>query len=207
MAYTPENNPYIPGDPYSYDLKWIVRKINEWTGKYNSVEEAISKLETDFEDLKNYVIDYLETTDFEGLVDDKLQQMLENGDFETVFEEYVVPKINELIQVYKSIPNFIPSMNVVKTIFRGMVDNVSGYASGACYLQNNECAIAFDSAISNNTIIAVYDISTWALLREQTLEVRHANTLTYNPTTNKIYVGGNASYDKVFARLEEKNKA
>lgn len=27
MAYTPENNPYIPGDPYSYDLKWLVSKV------------------------------------------------------------------------------------------------------------------------------------------------------------------------------------
>lgn len=27
MAYTPENNPYIPGDPYSYDLKWIVQEV------------------------------------------------------------------------------------------------------------------------------------------------------------------------------------
>ena len=27
MPYTPENNPYIPGDPYSYDLKWIVQQL------------------------------------------------------------------------------------------------------------------------------------------------------------------------------------
>ena len=26
MAYTP-NNPYIPGDPYSYDLKWIITQL------------------------------------------------------------------------------------------------------------------------------------------------------------------------------------
>ena len=29
MAYTPENNPYIPGDPYSYDLKWLVARLKE----------------------------------------------------------------------------------------------------------------------------------------------------------------------------------
>lgn len=29
MGYTPENNPYIPGDPYSYDLKWIVEKLKK----------------------------------------------------------------------------------------------------------------------------------------------------------------------------------
>ena len=29
MPYSPENNPYIPGDPHSYDLKWIVRQIKD----------------------------------------------------------------------------------------------------------------------------------------------------------------------------------
>lgn len=28
MAYDPENNPYIPGDPACYDLKWIIDQIN-----------------------------------------------------------------------------------------------------------------------------------------------------------------------------------
>lgn len=29
MSYTPNNNPYIPGDPYSYDLKWLVSRIKK----------------------------------------------------------------------------------------------------------------------------------------------------------------------------------
>ena len=29
MAYTPTNNPYIPGDPYSYDLKWMVEEVKK----------------------------------------------------------------------------------------------------------------------------------------------------------------------------------
>lgn len=27
MPYTPTNNPYAVGDPYMYDLKWIVAQI------------------------------------------------------------------------------------------------------------------------------------------------------------------------------------
>lgn len=27
---TPWNNPYVPGDPYSYDLKWLVNKVKEY---------------------------------------------------------------------------------------------------------------------------------------------------------------------------------
>lgn len=29
MAYTPTNNPYMPGDPYSYDLKWMVDEVKK----------------------------------------------------------------------------------------------------------------------------------------------------------------------------------
>ena len=29
MGYTPENNPYIPGDPYSYDMAWMVEEVKK----------------------------------------------------------------------------------------------------------------------------------------------------------------------------------
>lgn len=45
MAYTPTNNPYIPGDPYSYDLKWIVKQIKAWKDPLNSAEEAKASAE------------------------------------------------------------------------------------------------------------------------------------------------------------------
>lgn len=41
MGYTPENNPYIPGDPYSYDLKWIVKEVK----KIRKPEEEAAKAE------------------------------------------------------------------------------------------------------------------------------------------------------------------
>ena len=40
MAYSPENNPYIPGDPYSYDLKWIIQQIRAWKDPLESAAEA-----------------------------------------------------------------------------------------------------------------------------------------------------------------------
>lgn len=40
---TPYNNPYIPGDPYSYDLKWLVTKVKEILSQLGSLDEAIEK--------------------------------------------------------------------------------------------------------------------------------------------------------------------
>ena len=76
MSYTPENNPYIPGDPYSYDLKWIVKRIKELISAYGKIDS----LEKDFEDLKAFVLEYFENADFKQLVSDKLEQMLEDGE-------------------------------------------------------------------------------------------------------------------------------
>lgn len=37
------NNPYIPGDPYSYDLKWIVAKVKEILLQLGTLDETIEK--------------------------------------------------------------------------------------------------------------------------------------------------------------------
>ena len=52
MAYTPENNPYIPGDPYSYDLKWIVDKLKEAISLYQPLNDKFDALSDDFDDTK-----------------------------------------------------------------------------------------------------------------------------------------------------------
>ena len=40
---TPYNNPYIPGDPYSYDLKWIVKKIKKYGVELSTLDERIQQ--------------------------------------------------------------------------------------------------------------------------------------------------------------------
>ena len=37
------NNPLIPGDPYSYDLKWLVAKIKEILQQLGTLDEAINE--------------------------------------------------------------------------------------------------------------------------------------------------------------------
>lgn len=84
MAYSPENNPYIPGDPYSYDLKWIVSEVKRAISLYEP-------LSTDFQELYDYVHDYFEGADFEALVDNGLAKLATDG----TLSELLMPYFNE----------------------------------------------------------------------------------------------------------------
>lgn len=75
MAYTPENNPYVPGDPYMYDLKWIVNKLNNYGIRIESAEKSIK----DLQDL-----------DLQPEVDAKLDEMAADGTLTTLFNKYVI---------------------------------------------------------------------------------------------------------------------
>lgn len=42
MPYTPNNNPYVPGDPYAYDLKYFLDKIRTTESTANAANTAAS---------------------------------------------------------------------------------------------------------------------------------------------------------------------
>lgn len=96
MGYTPENNPYIPGDPYSYDLKWIVEKLKEAIALYQPLNDK-------FDNLYDYVHDYFQGADFEALVNAGLQTMADDGTLATLiqplFDVYEETINNEIIDI------------------------------------------------------------------------------------------------------------
>lgn len=181
--------PAIYDDSLSYYelLAKVIKTLNESIETENKLVEA-------FQELQEYVVHYLDSVDFEQIVDDKIEQMLADGEFDELFEETLAPKINELIEVYKNIPSLVPPMNVVKTVFRNKTGDSTVYVNGACYLNNGRCVVAYSSAVSVNTTLVVYDIDTWNVVNEYTLPLKHANTITYNPLNNKLYVCGFADY-------------
>lgn len=99
MAYTPENNPYIPGDPYSYDLKWMVQQIHYWSNMYDSLDSRFvdllnqfgelsgefGDLSGDFTTLYNYVHDFFDNLDLSEEVSAKIDEMAANGTLVQLF--------------------------------------------------------------------------------------------------------------------------
>lgn len=89
MAYTPTDNPYIPGDPYSYDLKWIVTKIKEALSSIEGLTTGQSDLSNDFEELKEYVYNYFDNLDISQEVEDKINELYADGFFDDIIEEWM----------------------------------------------------------------------------------------------------------------------
>ncbi len=89
MSYTPNNNPYIAGDPYSYDLKWIVEKLKEAIDLYTPLRDEFEAVKVDFDDLKNYVNDYFNNLDLTAEVQTIIDQMRIDGFFDQLISEIV----------------------------------------------------------------------------------------------------------------------
>lgn len=56
MAYTPTNNPYIPGDPYSYDLKWLVTKVKTALSSIEAINKHLANIDDNIDQIINDTI-------------------------------------------------------------------------------------------------------------------------------------------------------
>lgn len=73
------NNPLIPGDPYSYDLKWIVKKLKEAIKLYAPIRQEVREL-------YEFVHTYFEGDEFAEKLDEAIQQLLEDGTLRAIIQ-------------------------------------------------------------------------------------------------------------------------
>lgn len=88
MPYNPENNPYIPGDPYSYDLKWVVAEINHALELYTPLHDEFVELSGEFSALHDYVMNYFAQLDLTEEVRAGLDAMAADGTLDALIQPY-----------------------------------------------------------------------------------------------------------------------
>lgn len=71
-------------------------KVNELVENVNDYIEQFNDYVEQFNELYNYVHDYFDNLDVQEEINNKIDAMVEDGTFQTVFDIYVTPKINEL---------------------------------------------------------------------------------------------------------------
>ena len=99
MPYDPTNNPYLPGDPYSYDLKWMVSEIKRALAMYDQLEHAFGEVSdqvdeftdtmtADFQALHDYVYNYFANLDVSDEINAKLDEMAQDGTLDALLLPY-----------------------------------------------------------------------------------------------------------------------
>ena len=79
MAYDPTLNPYLPGKPIGYDLKWMVAEIKKAIALYEP-------LSGEFQELHDYVMNYFDNLDISAEVSAKLDEMAADGTLDAILQ-------------------------------------------------------------------------------------------------------------------------
>ena len=88
---------FVDSMTYYECLAWLVDYIqNTVIPAVNNNADALSELQTAFVTLKNYVDNYFENLDVQQEINNKIDEMVESGQFQTILDAYVDPQLNEL---------------------------------------------------------------------------------------------------------------
>lgn len=94
--------PLVYDDSLSYYelLCKVVKYLNNMIEDFRQMNQEIEDFERQFIELKNYVDNYFDSTDFQAMVNNKLDEMAESGFFDDIFDRYVdSEEFNEKVRV------------------------------------------------------------------------------------------------------------
>lgn len=90
MAY---NYEYPYTDPYRYNDDWLLRKMRDLIEEWAAMQKQFADLQTAFNDLKNYVMNYFANLNVQAEVNNKIDSMIADGSFAAI----VNPLVNKYL--------------------------------------------------------------------------------------------------------------
>lgn len=157
MGYTPDNNPYIPGDPYSYDLKWQVDNIKHMQTRFAELDEQVQ-----------------EATDQAGRAQDEADRAAGRADFATEEADRATQQANNAAA---SAEDAAESEAAARNYAENIADPVSGIVTE--WLADH---ISQGYAVDNTLTIS----GAAADAKKTGDEIRELQGDLYKPTINKF---------------------
>ena len=129
-----DNFPFIEADfdaLTNYELlSKIVEYLNKLNNSQNELSENFNKLYDEFVNLKNYIDDYFENLDVQEEINNKLDQMVEDGTFTELVSSYVDP----IYQAYESeINGIVDNQNIRITNVEEELESVANGSPAGVY--------------------------------------------------------------------------
>lgn len=216
ISYIPEQKPYKNLTPFKrYILQsfpWIdedfdaltnkqllakiIEYLNDVIANGEILQENVESLYNAFIELENYVNNFFDTTDFQELVNNKLDEMAESGQLQEIIENIIDSKNYGMkINSNRLYRKLVETGDFYKDLTQS---NYYSHANGFCMIDENTIAISMiegsHNYLNNNAKIQVIDITSGTIVKEVIGNFGHANDLAYNKEDNLLYVAGCSTY-------------
>lgn len=164
------------------------------------VEENVTNLYNSFVELKNYVDNYFTNLDVQDEVNNKLDEMVESGEFEELLSNYFNTKedidSNKNLITLNRITRFFVNNGKYQTNLEDRA--YYGYMQGATNTKDGKYIIAYmpsneNYLYTNNVNLVEYN-SDGSINRSKILQLGHANSLSFNIKDNLVYVVSGSKY-------------
>ena len=154
-------------------------------------EEFIEKfnvLSAKFDQLKLWVDTYFDNLDVQEEINNKLDEMVEDGTFSALIGEYIYGGfLNDNFYIYPIRKGRYLRKTAQNPEYDATVD--FPIMQGGCYVGNNHFIQArLVNSTTNRTELQELNLETGEVIRTNILQLQHANSITYDPETNRLYV-------------------
>ena len=149
---------------------WFLQEFNKLVAHWIAMQKNFDSLQDAFNDLKNYVQDYFKNLDLQEEINNKLDEMIESGEFTEILNKLFKNKFTfeGVFEIYDYIKYF------------------GYYAQGIC--SNDKYHFISATKINtNSTLFMKYSKETKSLVGVLQGNYYHANSLVFNENTNEIY--------------------
>lgn len=209
------NFPYIEADfdaLTNYQLLCkIVEYLNAVIHNENEVTEEVTGLYNAYVSLQNYVNNYFDNLDVQEEINNKLDEMAEDGTLADIIADYIRLK-GQLVY------NSVAEMKAATNLYNGSFAKTYGFTTyndggGALYKVRT---ITNDDIVDEMTIIALYDDSLIAEFIGNTIDVRQygavenadiSNILNkaLNDNNKDVYINGNYKVSQTITAIKSKS--
>lgn len=181
-------------------INQLISSVNNQNETIDNQNKTIADYIQKFIDFKDYVETYLNNLDVQAEINNKLDQMSASGDLGSIIGEYINDGfLNDNFYIYPKRKGRYLTKTTINPDYDKTVD--FPVMQGGCYVGNNHFIQArLVSSNTNRTQLQEINLETGEVIRTNVLQLQHANSLTYDSNTNRLYVcsltlsGANTQY-------------
>lgn len=182
---------YLMSLTYEEQLLWFYNFLNEKIiPTINTSSKAVQELQELFVLLQKYVNDYFDNLDVQEEINNKLDQMVEDGTFAELIKEYLRNSDSNVITMNRKYRFLFESGKYLDNLDEN--DTYYGFIQGGTYTENGRFVVACMASDENhetNNMVKLREFNAdGTLSRELELELNHANSMAYNSKDKLLYV-------------------